>query len=550
MKQADIVIPQSPKELGIANKDIVVKKVLGIKVKKFRNMIDSKIDLSDRITLIAGHNGTMKSTLIGLFVQNFNSEVLDLFGSDLKTKFGEIFKLSTLHDKDKYEYDLIIQDNTGVDIKIPVYTKPRSSTDPSPRIVTGGNTVKDGNLLYDTNYLNLNRLYSIHTTNTKPYPLKLTLTDEEKEFVTKFYSIVLQKDSYIDIESVSDKQIKKTFAPVNGRYNYESISSGEDNIGRIANSLISFMRNSKSKKDNKDCFNGIFCIDEMEASLHPVAQKNLFDFLYKWSNQYKVQIIVTTHSLPLIRHAIEGEKGGKAIKTYYLSTLYSDEIDVIESPSYEIIYQELTFEYHPIDSIEIPKIDILCEDDLAKKFIKYMVSKQDVLKRMNFVSFDDTEGLPFTFLTKLCNTASSFVKNTIVIFDADVKESDLQKIKKRDNVLRLPDYSEMLPIEKLFIKYIYDKDKNDEIYSSTLKMPKAAFIKTLTDENIYIKDSKSFHTIESRHFKKWFKNNTHIVRKVFNAFSKNVIGREQFVEELVKKINAVNYRNGYPEIKL
>ncbi|WBL16399.1 AAA family ATPase [Sutcliffiella sp. NC1] len=537
----------TPKELGISNKDIIVKKVCGINVKKFRNMSETHIDLSDRITLISGHNGTMKSTLIGLFVQSFNSDVEDLFGADLKTKFGEIFKLSTIYDKDKYEYDLIIQDNNGLNIKVPVYTKPRSKADPSPRIVTGGNTGKDGNLIYNTNFLNLNRLYSIHTTNSKPYPL--TLSEDEQNFVAKFYNIVLQKESYKKMETVSDKQIKKTFAPADSTYNYESISSGEDNLGRIANSLISFMRFSRLKKENQQCFNGIFCIDEMEVSLHPVAQKNLFDFLYKWANQYKVQIIATTHSLPLIRHSIEGENHGKEIKNYYLSTLYTDHIDVIKKPSYENIYKELTFDFNHTKKVEMPKIDILCEDELAKKFIRYMISKQDILNRINFIPFDDTNGFPFTFLTKLCNTASSFVKNTIIVFDADITESDLKKIKKRENILRLPDHSKQLPIEQLFIRYIYNKDKNDEVFLKTLKMPKAAFIKTLTDDNIYITDEDSFKIIESRHFKKWFKNNDWIVKKLFNSFAKSVNGREEFVEELVDKLNKINIRNGYPEIK-
>ncbi|PID03649.1 hypothetical protein CSV67_03120 [Sporosarcina sp. P2] len=547
MAKIKVSNPISPKDLGKANKDIIVKKVYGIKVKKFRNMFDANIELSDRITLISGHNGTMKSTLIGLFVQNFNSDEKDLFGGELKTQFREIFKLSSVFDKEKYEYDLIIQEESGLDVKIPVYTKPRSSNDPKPRIVTGGNTKNDGNLIYNTNYLNLNRLYSIHTTNSKP--LEIDLTEKEEDFVARFYNIVLQKETYMKMESVSDKQIKKTFAPAGGKYNYESISSGEDNLGRIANSLITFMRISKTK-NVQGCFNGILCIDEIETSLHPVAQKNLFNFLYKWSNQYKVQVIVTSHSLPLIRHAIESEQLGKEINTYYLSTLYTDHIEVIKSPAYENIYQELTFEFTDHTKIVIPKIDILCEDDLAKKFMRYMISKQDIIKRINFVSFDDTEGFPFSFLVKLCNTASSFVKNTLIIFDADVKAEDLKIIKKQENILKLPNHQESLPIEKLFVKYIYNRDKNDEMYSKILCIPRAAFIQTLNNANIYITDENSFKTIESRHFKKWFKENEWIVKKLFNNFSKNVEGREEFVNDLVQKLNFINKRNGYPEISL
>ncbi|MCY7577307.1 hypothetical protein [Bacillus pumilus] len=69
----------SRKELGLSNKDIKVKKISGINIKKFRNMgKDSTIDLANRITLVSGHNGTMKSTLIGLCVQPVNTDVNDI----------------------------------------------------------------------------------------------------------------------------------------------------------------------------------------------------------------------------------------------------------------------------------------------------------------------------------------------------------------------------------------------------------------------------------------------------------------------------------------
>lgn len=207
----------SRKELGLSNKDIKVKKISGINIKKFRNMgKDSTIDLANRITLVSGHNGTMKSTLIGLCVQPFNSDVNDIFGSPLKTNFREIFRLSSEYDKERYEYDVFIEDTEGLSVKIPVYTKPRSKSDPNIRIVTGGNTKGDGNLIFNTNYLNLNRLYSIHSSDA--IPVILNLTDQEKNFISKFYNTVLIKDSYNSIESVQGKgtanaSSKKTFGP-------------------------------------------------------------------------------------------------------------------------------------------------------------------------------------------------------------------------------------------------------------------------------------------------------------------------------------------------
>lgn len=535
----------SVKDLNKSNKEIIVKRVLGLDIQKFRNMIGQKIELSQNITLISGHNGTMKSTLIGLFVQSFNSDVKDLFDGELKTKYGQIFKLSTKFDSDKYEYNLLVEDNESNYISIPVYTKPRSSNDPRPRIVTGGNTSSDGNLNFPTNYLNLNRLMSISSTNSAPF--EIMLSSKEYEFVSDFYQKILQKDSYQSIESISDKIQKKTFAPNNSNYDFESISSGEDNLGRIVNSLISFMRIHETNTI-QNTYNGILCIDEIEASLHPVAQKKILDFLLKWSQKYKVQILITTHSLPLIKYAIEIQQKNKIINTYYLSSLYSENINVIKSPDYQQIYQELTFDYSTDSKTEIPKIDILCEDDLAKRFIKLMISSKHITERINFISFDDTEGFPYNFLVKLCNTASSIVKDTIIIFDSDVQQTAINKIKNQENVLQLPDCSENLPIEKLFVKFIFEKNLDDKIFSEQLSMPKAAVIATFNDSRLNLNKKFNWQNSDVKPFKKWFDNNKFIVNKLFNTFSKNVNGRKIFVDNLLEKMNRINDKNGYPKI--
>lgn len=532
----------SPRTVATTNKDVIVKKIEGIYIEKFRNIQDDYIELSDKITLFSGHNGTMKTTLMGLFVQPFNSDKNDTFNAELKTKFSEIFKLSKFHDKERYRYNILIQDNDDKNIKIPVYTKPRSSKDPSIRIVTGGNTKNDGNLLFDTNFLSMNRLISIHGLNVSP--IDITLSDDENKFISNFLNRVLLRDTYNEFEAVSDDLLKKTFGPTNSNYNYEAISSGEDNLGRIANSLISFMRIADSS-DNSTTYNGLLCIDEMEASLHPVAQLNLFDFLYQWSSRYKVQIIANTHSLSLLRHAITQHGKGREINTYYLSTLYTENVHVIKNPEYELIYKEQTFDYND-KKVDIPKIDIICEDKVAILFLRRIVSKNEILRRINFIDHDKGEGLPVSFLVKLCNSASSFISNTIIIFDADVDDKQLNKIKKKENILRLPDKEAGLPIEKLIVKYLIEKDKDDDIYKSILMVPKEAIKRSLLQSRINITKLSDIDLIETSKFKHWFNKNRHYVDRIFNIFAKNVNGREEFVDELINKMNKICEKNGYP----
>ncbi|WP_330948911.1 AAA family ATPase [Virgibacillus sp. MG-45] len=532
----------TPKENKISNKQIIVSKIKGIRVNKFRNMQDKLFTLSDRVTLFSGHNGTMKSTLIGLFVQPFNSDVVDLYNNPLKTQFSSIFKLSPEYDKEKYEYDVFIEDIDGFDYRIPVYTKPRSKDNPNIRIVTGGNSKYDGNLIYNTSYLNLNRLYSIQSSNASPDPIYLS--EDEKVFISRFYNAILLKQSYKQMETIRDKTLKQTFGPTNSTYNYESISSGEDNLGRIVHSLIAFMRIAKENKSST--YNGILCIDEVEASLHPVAQINLFNFLYKWSGKYRVQILLNSHSLSVIKNASDMAKKGKLITTYYLSTLYSSNIDVLYNPAYESIYKELTFEY--TGKNELPKIDIICEDKLAERFIRYMVSKQDIIRRINFIAHDQSEGFPFMFLIKLSNNASSVLSDAIIILDADVPDAAISKIIKKDKFIQLPNKALKLPIEKLLVRYLWLKEVDDQIFTKKLKQPRESIINSLIQSNINIRSEDDIKNIEVKHFKKWVKDNDDIVKKVFNAFSKDVEGREEFVDELVKKLNKIFNVNGYPLI--
>lgn len=68
--------------------------------------------------------------------------------------------------------------------------------------------------------------------------------------------------------------------------------------------MIAFKRNILSN----NALQGIFCIDEFDASLHPVAQVRLFDFIYNWAKRNNIQVIATTHSLFLVKHFIDKQK--------------------------------------------------------------------------------------------------------------------------------------------------------------------------------------------------------------------------------------------------
>jgi len=72
-----------------------------VHINKFRKLNDITIDIAKRITIIAGHNGVGKSTILGLIANG--SELRghkSYFDKIFQSKFNEIFRL----DKDKDFY--------------------------------------------------------------------------------------------------------------------------------------------------------------------------------------------------------------------------------------------------------------------------------------------------------------------------------------------------------------------------------------------------------------------------------------------------------------
>ncbi|MBF7097608.1 AAA family ATPase [Alkalibacter mobilis] len=62
---------KTAKEHGYANnKDVIFDRLDSIYIEKFRSMEDRELRLGKNITLIAGKNGTMKSSLLGMIAHS------------------------------------------------------------------------------------------------------------------------------------------------------------------------------------------------------------------------------------------------------------------------------------------------------------------------------------------------------------------------------------------------------------------------------------------------------------------------------------------------
>ncbi|HDS1307987.1 TPA: ATP-dependent endonuclease [Stenotrophomonas maltophilia] len=543
------------KELGFqSNKLIPILQVLGIRISAFRSLKDQTIELGSRMTIISGRNGTMKTSIMGLIAHPFTGEAKDAFGSPLKTLYSEVFSLSPAHDTEDYSYEMVLETSKGIlaeEVKIYYVAKKTNRH----RVVVSGAEAGDGNFNYNTSFLNLKRLYPMVDTKAIPATAQ-ALSSAEAVELKNFYESVFPSSSYKSFAPIVQPKLKTTFAPSGpgATYDWRAISSGEDNLGSIFNRLLGFMRAER----NGNSGNGILCIDEFEASLHPVAQIQLFDYLLKWSQRYKVQVVITTHSLHLIQHAYlahQASLDAKRIVINFISKAKASKgnTPILKNPTYEQAYSELTLET-PEKAAEARKVRVFCEDDLAIHFVRCAVGKRDVLKLVALhSSLAPKSGLPgtsYSSLASLCINYPALLEHSFVVFDADVPDTKLAKIKDKKSFVRLPD-PDNLGLERRIVHFICSLENDDEFFSkfnreqeAFLRDFKLAGIISLTpadilDDSIVSMDScKAWANSDVASFKKYVTHYCH------------TIDTTEFLTAFVDRINQINSKVGIPPVNI
>ena len=92
----------------------------------------------------------------------------------------------------------------------------------------------------------------------------------------------------ISIDLLSSDQ-KQTLGITTDSYDWESNSSGQDNIGKILLAVLSFKRLKKQYKEEYK--GGILAIDEIDATLFPGSQEELIKALSYFCSKYEIQVI-------------------------------------------------------------------------------------------------------------------------------------------------------------------------------------------------------------------------------------------------------------------
>lgn len=552
------MVGKNKAELGLLdNKTVEIQSISSIEIENFRSLKNQTLILGEHITVLSGRNGTMKTSLMGLIAHPFKSEAKDAFGKRLKTTLKEVFKLSPSFDKEAYNYNLTLKIQNEEKLTEPVsiyYVEDKTNRH---RVVVSGSEKGDGNFIYNTSFLNLKRLYPLVDTQAKPENnTSVTLSDSEISDLKDFYENIFPNSTYDNFIPVHQKDIKTTFAlsGASAKYDWQTISSGEDNLGAIFNRLLGFQR---AYLKGQEIGNGVLCIDEFESSLHPVAQLQLFEYLYRWSAKYKVQIVLSTHSLHLIQHIylnhLHNISANRIVINFISkSSAKNDNYPILQNPPYDLAYKELTLK-NSEKVAQARKIKVFCEDVYAVHFAKHLIKTKSILNCVEFHTSLDPEssnhGTGWTSLRSVCSQFPLLLEGSLVIFDADVSNNDLDKIRNKNLYLTLPD-SDNLAIERRIIIFIINLN-NDHDFFRKFEIEREAFLlefKSVGIKSLAPKDIANSNKTNISACKRWADLDKLKFKKYITYFCNHSDFGTEFRSKFIERINYINASIGIPKI--
>lgn len=432
--------------------------VKSIRIEKFRGFKQAEFELGSHITVIAGQNGTQKTTLLGMISQPFSISSAKehpiagerpLCGGSYRSGFSEKFKLSESFDKPKsHEWTLELVEG---DIEFTVESMPRDSSNPDViRFWRKGNRSKgSGYIPVPVIYLSLSRLFPIGEDLDLALSDDVVLSKEEIRFYSEWHHkiLIIPEEPLISVDYLSSVQ-KKTVGVNTDYYDWKMNSAGQDNIGKILLAILSFKRLQKQYPDAYK--GGLLVIDEIDATLYPASQIKLFDALRKFASQHKIQVIFTTHSLTLLERACHFQDDTKLrnqVQVLFLKKV-NNQIKVVPKPSYTFIRSMLNNVL--VDKIKPRRFLVFTEDKECKIFCKSLLGHK--LTGASFI--DCTFGCDS--LIELINKGVPGFRETesMTVLDGDVNlsASAMKKIKKHNHILVLP--GDASP-ERVFAEFLF-----------------------------------------------------------------------------------------------
>lgn len=462
---------------------------LKLHIKQYRKLKNINIEFTNNVNIIAGTNGTCKSSLLYLvsnsfqavtkksdwikdktclnIVNNLNSMINPkvekmargdkIYNDPARGIRGELFNVEYYDSKQNLRFrrhnsknDKSNNSNTDRYAVKPMYKPSQKEKLPYNMII----------------YLGLQRLvpFGEFRDDKKIKTIKYELPKRYLDDLVFLYKRFTSNDiEYKASEDMGDIKKRAYFSTNIEGIDSNTISAGEDNLFIILKALVSLKYYYESYKEytenQKVC--GILLIDELDATLHPKYQNKLLDILNTYSAEYKIQIIFTTHSISLLEYA----KREKYNIIYFIE--YLDSVTPRINPDIEQIKMHLKVNTIHDDNSEKKLIPIFTEDDEARIFLQIII---DYFKEKYKSEFVKVSALFYFINAKLgCGNLKTIFRDdklkligcwSICILDGDAKAES------KSSILSLP--GKMSP-EELAFSHIYKllKSTNHVFYNDS-----------------------------------------------------------------------------------
>ncbi len=495
-------------------------KVTSLNINKFRHLENLQLPIGHRVTIIAGQNGTGKTSLLGLighvfnFSNRINKTYLTLDDKHFETKFSDIFSFSYPKYDHPRDHDYTVELDDGKKISVLSYER-KGQNKQTLRLRVGKSERGSGKIQLPVIYLGLRRLFPLTQEEKIKKDLTRSLGESEIIEYQNLHNEILLLDEKIKPQYI--KGFSKSFYGVETEL-YDSIgsSAGQDNVGQILTAILSFQRLKNILGDSYK--GGVLLIDELDATLYPAAQIKLLTKLYRWSQDLNLQIIFTTHSVDVISKALD-QQHKKDSQVIFLSQSSGKIKNVSSQVTIVDIINDLRVLPPSIETLN--KITVFCEDEEALLWLKNLIGPQ-LTKRVQVYK----ESFGGSHLATLANKNIPIFKKSIFVLDGDqVKASQNNKCPR---IILLP--GDVSP-ERLFFSYLKSLPKDDKFWGQTGGYTNQVCFRDLqkisTDRTIMkkwmISQKKYLGRGYGKLFNRWKKDNSELVLDFRNKFEEILI---------------------------
>lgn len=530
--------------------------ISSLHIERFRPFNKNDFKIGKYVTAIAGFNCTGKSTILGLLGHCGELKgYKPLLHSGFRAELSEIIKFSDNHDKKISDIgtitfeDLSGAANSGYPDSISYRSTWQKHGDSKRyRIIPKKTSLrpKEKKVTWPTLYLGLGRLYPIgesdHVEETR---LAGKLSDVEKHFILdNMVSILSSNEQPNDFTaaSIAETRKKKAIGLNTDNYDYLCNSAGQDSLGQILIAVLSFKRLKEQLGDQ--WHGGLLLIDELDATLHPLAQNKLVKFLYDQAQNIGMQVVFTTHSLGLLDYLCKRTEYNSDIGVNNYEVTYiknaNGPIEVNQNPPFEVIFNDLMATYEALDS---RKLSVFSEDEESRFFIQKLLEKYAYRFNLLEASFGWA-----SLLGMLASDYGNFCR-FVYVLDGDVDDGKIaeyaQKVPVLDFkcVVKLPggkrpeqvlwEYLDSMQADHPFLEW-----GNSRGYS----------IRSLKENG---PDSGRYkqYSEDRNKYKYWFKDNKPLASKVFDFWyvdHKTIV--DEFVKDFITAYNWVALKCFIPKI--